>query len=291
MAEPFADRCRVSDVRHATRLARLRYRLGSRFVAPRRTTRRNRLCFGLCFGLRIASLVACLSVVLPTAALADDKFTWSITPYLWASQTKVDLTFRDEALGGDTISFGDLLDELDGAIMINAEAGRGRWSVFADLTWLETSAREQRPVFLVDSKAETTVLDTGVAWWPGGVGSELSVLAGVRYSGFDNRYRFFLGDQEVSSVRDEDDYLDALLGLRYFFDLGNRWELLTHADYSFGDSEGTWLLRATFARTVGRRGLNRFVFGYQYKEAEFVSGDLRSEFSYHGPVAGFNFRF
>jgi hypothetical protein len=203
----------------------------------------------------------------------------------------VDLTFRDQSVGGDTVSFKDLLDQVDAALMVHFEGGRGNWSLFADLTYLETSAAEQRPVFFIDSKAETTVLDTGVAWWPAGVGTELSVIAGLRYSGFDNRYRFFLGDEPVSERRDNDDYYDALLGVRYALDLGERWQLLTHGDYSFGQSEGTWLVRATFARTVGKREMNRILFGYQYKEAEFESGDLTSDFSYHGPLAAFNFRF
>jgi hypothetical protein len=30
---------------------------------------------------------------------------------------------------------------------------------------------------------------------------------------------------------------------------------------------------------------------YQYKEAEFRDGDLTTDFSFQGPMAGFNFRF
>jgi len=227
------------------------------------------------------------------AAMAGDAatFNWSVTPYLWASQTKVDLTIRDESLGGDRISFGDLLDQLDSGFMIHSEGGKGNWSVMADLTYLETSDSEQRPVFLVKSAAETTVLDMAVAYWPGGAGSSFSMLAGMRYSGFDNRYRFFLGDNEVTRARDDDDYYDVLLGLRYRFDLGERWELLTRADVSLGQSEGTWMAQAILGRTVGKRELNRILIGYQYKVAEFDSGDIRSDFTYHGPIAGFNFRF
>lgn len=243
------------------------------------------------------ALAGCLcgfALMLSTpAALGQESspIRWSVTPYLWASQTKVDLTLRDEALGGDTIEFRDLLDQLDSAFMVNFEAGRGNWSVFADLTYLETSDRQQRPVFLVDTDSETTVLDAGLAYWPNGAGTDLSLIAGLRYSGFDNRYRFYRGDTLVTKVRDGDDYSDVLLGLRYRLDLGGPWEFLTHADYSFGQSEGTWMLRANFARTVGRRELNRVLVGYQYKQAEFVSGDLRTEYAYHGPTIAFSFRF
>ena len=233
-------------------------------------------------------------LIWPThSALAQESgaFKWSITPYLWASETKVDLTLRDEALGGDRISFSDLVDQIDSAFMVNIEGGQGNWSVFSDLTYLETNDRQQRPIFRVDTDSETTVLDAGFAYWPDGVGTGLSLMAGVRYSGFDNDYRFYRNDTLVSVARDGDDYTDALLGLRYQLDFSGPWELITRADYSFGESEGTWMLRAQFARTVGRREANRIMLGYQYKQAEFVSGDLRTKYAYHGPTVGFNFRF
>jgi len=62
------------------------------------------------------------------------------------------------------------------------------------------------------------------------------------------------------------DYYDALLGIRYRFDLSGRWALLTRGDFSFGDSKGTWLVQGLFAYTVGKRQRNRIMFGYQYKE-------------------------
>ena len=79
--------------------------------------------------------------------------------------------------------------------------------------------------------------------------------------------------------------------MRYRFDLSERWALLTHADVSGGDSEGSFLLRGMFAWTVGKRQANRVLFGYQYKEAEFQDGDLTTDFSYGGPLVGFDFRF
>ena len=251
---------------------------------------------GSCKGVAGATAFVILHVIglswaLPAFAQEANEFQWSVSPYIWASQTKVDLTFRDEALGGDEVSFSDLLDQLDSGFMVHFEGGKGNWSIFADLTYLETSDAEQRPVFYVESNTETTVLDAALAYWPGGAGSSFSLIAGMRYSGFGNRYRFFLGDGEVGRVRDDNDYYDALLGLRYRFDLGHRWDLLTRADVSFGQSEGTWMVQAVFGRTVGKRNLNRILLGYQYKVAEFKSGDLVSDFSYHGPLAGFNFRF
>jgi hypothetical protein len=243
----------------------------------------------------LALLFLACSPLLVTSATADDAgyFGWSITPYVWAPTTKMDLTFRDTGIGSGEITFSDLLDVLDAALMVHVEGGKGDWSIFGDLTYLSTSETDVRAVFTIDVDGEQTFLDAAVAHWVGGVGSPLSVFAGLRYSGFDDRYDFRLTSDNslVSQQRSKSDYYDALLGLRYRFDFSDRWALLTHGDLSFGESEGTFLLRADFAYTVGKRQLNRILFGYQYKEAEFKDGDLVTDFSYNGPLAGFNFRF
>jgi hypothetical protein len=248
-------------------------------------------------GLKVFNgLCPCLVYVLcffpSSAAWAQDSdaFRWSVTPYLWATETKVDLAFRDEELGGGQISFKDLLDVLDSSFMVQVEGGRGHWSGFMDLTYLETSQTQERQVFTIDTDSEQIFLDAAVAYWPGGIESGLSVYGGLRYSSFDDRYHFHLGDETVAERRSSADYYDALIGARYRFDLSERWSLVTRADASFGDSEGTWLMSANFAYTVGSRRQNRLMFGYQYKEAEFRDGDLRTDFRYQGPTAGFNFR-
>ncbi len=216
---------------------------------------------------------------------------WSVTPYIWATDTSVDLIFRDTNIGAGDISFSDLLDVLDAAFMLHVEGGKGNWSAFGDFTFLQTSDITELMVLTIDADNEQIFLDAAVAYWPGGVGSQLNLFGGLRYTGFDDRYRFSVGGMQIAEQRTTNDYYDALLGVRYRFDLAERWQLLTHGDFSFGDSEGTFLLRANFAYIVGKRRQNRILFGYQYKEAEFRDGDLVTDFSFQGPMAGFNFRF
>jgi len=216
---------------------------------------------------------------------------WSVTPYIWATDTTVDLTIRDTNVGAGDISFGDLLDVLDAAFMLHVESGGDNWTAFGDFTYLKTSDTTERTLITTNADSEQTFMDAAIAFWPGGVGSQFNVFGGLRYTGFNDRYRFSIGGIQVSEQRSTSDYYDALLGVRYRFDLAERWELLTHGDLSFGDSEGTFLLRANFGYIVGKRRQNRILFGYQYKEAEFRNGDLVTDFSYTGPMAGFNFRF
>lgn len=246
--------------------------------------------------MRRGFAILMLSTLMPAAAAHGqemDKFGWSITPYLWATETTVDLTFRDADVGAGEISFSELLDVLDAAFMIHVEGGGGNWSAFGDLTYLKTSDSTERAAFVVDSNSKQLFFDGAVAWWPGGVGSNFSLFGGLRHSGFDDRYTFrlIINNAPVGERRSTKDYYDALVGLRYRFDLSERWALLTRADTSFGDSEGTLLVQANLAWTVGERQQNRILFGYQYKTADFRDDDLGTDFSYQGPMAGFNFRF
>mgnify|MGYP001825333670 FL=1 len=242
----------------------------------------------------VMAFSALLIALSASSALAQqgDSINWSVTPYFWASDTTLDLTVQDtEINGGVEIPFSDLLDVLDTAIQINVEGGKGNWSGFVDFTYLETSDTIDRPLINIATNSKQTFIDAAVAYWPDGTGSQLSLFGGVRYSGFDDRYDFLLGADPLVTRRSGEDYFDLLLGVRYRFDLSDRWGLLTRGDLSFGDSEGTWLVQGLFAYTVGKRQQNRILFGYQYKEAEFQDGGLNSDFSYAGPMAGFNFRF
>ena len=233
-----------------------------------------------------------LTAAVGASAQDRDSINWSVTPYIWASDTSLDLTVRDSNVGGSVdVPFNDLLDVIDTAFQIHLEGGRGQWSAFSDITIIETSDTRDRPMVTIDSKSKQTLIDAVVAYWPGGVGSPLNVFGGVRYSAFDERYTFSSEGNPIAERRSDTDYYDALVGLRYRFDFSERWALLTRGDLSFGDSEGTALVQGLFAYTVGKRRQNRILFGYQYKTAEFEDGGLTQDFTYQGPMAGFNFRF
>jgi len=175
-------------------------------------------------------VLAMLSADWLTPAMAqaqeEESFAWSVTPYLWASETRLDLTLRDGISGGDKLSFGDLLDMLDSAIMVHVEGGKGNWSMFGDLTYLDLSETDERSLITIDSNSQQTFLDAGLAYWPNGVGSNLSLVGGLRYSGFDDRYTFRVSDEIIATHRNSPDYYDAMLGMRYRFNLSERWSLL-----------------------------------------------------------------
>ncbi|EED30453.1 conserved hypothetical protein [gamma proteobacterium NOR5-3] len=248
---------------------------------------RNRLTKGF------VTLASSFCVSLGVAAQGSDDLQWSVTPYLWASTTELDLSFRDVTISPETISFRDLVDTLDAAFMVQTEVGRGNWSGFADLTYLKTSSTDARNQLSIDIDSTQVFLDAAVAYWPQGVGSSLNVFGGLRHSGFDNDFGFTaVNTDRPTAVRSSDKaYYDVLLGFRYQTPVSERWQLRTYADYAFGDSDGIFVVRGSFAYAFGKSRQNHALIGYQYKEAEFTDGDLSNAFSYYGPVAGVEFSF
>ncbi|MBO6701118.1 MAG: hypothetical protein JJ921_02180 [Pseudomonadales bacterium] len=233
-------------------------------------------------------------VLIPSRVLSqqDDSVSWSVTPYIWGSDTTLDLTVQDSGInGGVEVPFNDLLDVLDTAFQIHVEGGKGNWSGFVDLIYLETFDTIDRPLLNIDTNSDQLFVDAALVFWPEGLGSQLSFFGGLRYVGMDDQFDFQLNSDPLVARSSGDDFFDLMLGARYRFDLSERWNLLTRVDVSFGDTEGSWLVNALFGYSVGRTRQNRILFGYQHKQFELQDRGLNSDYTLSGPMAGFNFRF
>jgi len=242
------------------------------------------------------TLPACILAIvlgwqLAPAASAAEPLKWSITPYIWATDISGDLKVDGTPIGGVEIDFDDLLDTTDAGFQIFVEAGRGRWSGFADVTYLKTSDNADIDVLRLKSESESWVVDVAAAFWPAGEEGGLSLFAGMRYSSMDDDYRFLLNGSQLTKIGKSRDFTDALVGARFHYPFAERWTFLSRVDGSFGDSEGTYQLEALIRYTVGKRQQNGILFGYRYKQAKFESGRLKEDFTYKGPLVGFNFRF
>ena len=243
---------------------------------------------------RSVSLVvaALLLAAIGVPALASaDPLQWSITPYVWAPDTKVDVRANGTPVGSGKVTFNDLLDTLDAAFQLHVEAGRGEWGGLLDITSLDTSDNTSFGPIRIDTESTMEVIDAAAVWWPEEADGKLSMLMGVRESVYDDKFKFRLAGTPVGNIRSDNDYTDVLVGVRYRWDIAPRWQFSSYGDYSFGDSEGTWQLRGLFRYAIGAKQRYGIVFGYQYKEAEFKDGSLKTKFEYYGPIAGFESRF
>ena len=241
--------------------------------------------FGLILSLLLPGLL-CLDTA------AAEPLRWSVTPYVWATDTTVDFTADGTPIGGAKVTFSDLVDQTDTSFQIHVEAGRGRFSGFTDLTYLDTSdGLDVGGGVRIETDSEQVIMDLALAFWPGGEEKGLSFIGGVRYTGLDDKHQFKLMGAPVGTLRSDRSFTDLLLGVRYVYPFGGHWSLGTRGDVSFGDSEGTFQLQATLRYAVGKKRTHGILFGYRYKEAEFEDGGLVEDYEYKGALAAFNFRF
>lgn len=248
--------------------------------------------------LRRAALGAslCLAVASPLARADDDesdRWHWMVAPYVWAADISTDLQVRQPPPGGfvaDT-QFDGIVDDIDGAFQIHAEAKRDRFGIFTDFTYLGLASGTERPRFNTQSDLDLRLFELAGIW---SVGSDprtgLDVFAGLRYIDLDLTVRFDPTNPlfNDSSFKSGETYSDFMLGARYTWALSDRWELILRGDGSFGETEGTWNASAvaTYRMTHGQ-----WMFGYRYLTGELKAGDSSVDVTMAGPMIGYGFNF
>ena len=174
----------------------------------------QRLTTGLAF-----VLCCFLAIALPAKAETGsdpERWVFAGAAYLWAAGVEGTDAAGDEI----DVSFTDLLDDLDGAIMGIVSAQKGRWTLIADFLYLsihqETSSTANLigiPVKLdVDVKLKGFVSTFGVAYRviDGDVAS-LDLLAGARYFKLDLDFDADVGASKIK-YSDSEDVLDGIIG-------------------------------------------------------------------------------
>jgi hypothetical protein len=243
-----------------------------------------------------------LSLGLPLAQAASDPASgdsWRFggDVYLWGA-----------GLGGATsagddidISFDDLLDNLDMALMGSLAARKGKLSLIADVIYLDVSDSTSSTANLIN---RPVTADLGVklkSWIVTAIGAykivetdstRLNLLAGARYLYLDADLDFRIVSagpfgpwQEKYS--DSGHVWDGIVGLRGSTELSDKWYLNYHFDVGAGDSALTWQALAGFNYRFSNVDA---AFGYRYLKWE-LDNDAFNDLDVSGPFAGVRFSF
>ena len=88
--------------------------------------------------------------------------------------------------GSTDVSFGDIIDKLDGALQIHAEGQGDSFGAFADLTYLGVSDSNERPRLRTETDVDTVLFELAAVWSPGEERFRgVDVFAGLRYLDVD----------------------------------------------------------------------------------------------------------
>ena len=239
----------------------------------------------------------------PAESAVAQEWEWAVAPYVWASDTSVDVFVNNDPVFGADLSFSDLLDTLDMGFQLHVEGRRDKFGFFLDLTYLdvgETTTTPANPPLtggtVIDTDIDLTMIEAGGTYWPSGESQGLNLLLGVRVIdlGVD---LIITPPAPLPSTRVQSSVTltDGFAGLRYVAPLGQRWILTLRGDAGAGDSDLTWNASAILGYQFGKNNRYNMLLGYRHLVIEFednVDGvRVEVEQTMSGPEVGFAFRF
>lgn len=237
----------------------------------------------------IPAVVLC--VLWSSACLAQDDTEFFLTPYVWAISldTQIDNALLSGPISLDT-SFGDILDNLDGAFLLAFKAQRGRWALSSDGALLKVSPESDAVLLDRDTEVKSRLWD-----------------AVARYEVLEDRFELGAGirwvDMDVdattssSAVPDPNldaDYLDFIVAAQYEADLSERWRMLVGGDVSLGgDTDGMWM--GQFLLEYEWTETRSVLFGYRRLELDLNGtgrlGETSTDIDIDGLGVGLRFQF
>lgn len=235
--------------------------------------------------------------------------TWAlIAPYGWLSAMNGTVTINNTTLPID-LSLSDLIDimknDLRGAAMIHAEAGRGRFGFILDGMLVSAASSQTRGPLTANVQVDQTFLeflnfyrlvdasDTEVPW-------TVDVLGGARYYDLDVNGQFILGNIITFNRGQTNNWVDLVVGVRSAVALTESLEAFGRFDVGgFGigtSSDPAWNVQGGLKYQVAWcEGLS-LVSGYKYLAIdEDHSPGSPDAFGFHvemfGPFAAIAYEF
>jgi hypothetical protein len=250
------------------------------------------------------------------AGQAGPPWELSVTPYLWATALKGDVGVGKTETNVDA-SFKDVWDNLNGALMLEAELRKGRFGLISDTIYanLEDNAAAAEDRLKVDATANMLIQSLAGTYRAGtwqladfGSAGPLAVTvdpyAGFRYTylNAELKGKLDLPDLGVSARRtaeQDEHWVDPIVGLRTVWTLGERWSLVLAGDVG-GVSTSDQYSAEAFGLVGYRFGLfgegnANLLAGYRVLKQKYEDGDGRSRFDWdmtiHGPIVGLKITF
>ena len=229
---------------------------------------------------------------------ADYPSGWSfqLTPYAWLAGLKGDVAVRS---GLPTVpvdaSFSDILENTDIALMLAAEARRGRMGLVTDLVYLGASADGDTPGPLFGAaRAEVdTLFATVSAFYRAFAGEAVTVdaLAGARIWYVDLELELDPGRLPGRTTQGNEVWADPVVGLRWNAQLGRGFFVAGAADIGGFDvgADFTWQLLGTLGYRVNDWLSVRA--GYRHLEVDYEHDGFVFDVEMSGPIMGASFRF
>jgi hypothetical protein len=247
------------------------------------------------------------SMMMPSSAFAEEPWT-EFRFYIFATEITGDAQLGNVSSDVD-VSFNEILTHLDLGFMGTVEHRRAEWSFIVDIAYLKVSDDHSRtvgpgvgPGIEIDLEAELaqTVIEgfAGYRFHENAYDSSdlgIDVLFGARHTALDIDISLdgSLASSSASGSRDrEEDWVDAVIGVRFQNDFRNGWGSSVWLDVGDGSDSSSYQGLAIANYTANAW---RFFGGWRLLHLEYETGSGTSKFGvdldYNGPVGGVSYRF
>jgi opacity protein-like surface antigen len=247
-----------------------------------------------CISRVLAAIVIMSAGTLATPAAAQQPETpgWQFTfiPYVWASAFQGRIGVGPAVTDVD-LSFGDIIDHADFALMGVFEARKERWIALVDGFYVGLSAdttasiptgttlRLDQDQVMVQPAVGYTLL---VRPWGG-----LDALGGIRYWHVSTTLSATGVGQATRSA--SKGWVDGAVGARLRYSPGPRWHLFALGDVGAGGSDLTWQASGGVGFDVA--SCCTILAGYRHLDVDYESDGFVNDTYMSGPDLGFGFRF
>ncbi|WP_232520748.1 hypothetical protein [Rhodobacter sp. CZR27] len=242
-----------------------------------------------------ASVLLCLSAGAAVAQTADEP-RLILSGYLFASA----LTGRASSFEGLPpadldLSFGDVLEDLEGGIMGAADYRFGGWSLLGDLMLTQVRPGGTLPGPLASNlelrQRSATLQATLLREILATPVLSVDLGAGLRYWHLDNKVSSNSEALDYRTASQDRDWVDPVLAARLRARLDEAWSLTLVADHGFSGvgSDETWQLIGTLDyRWTERLSLR---MGYRVLSTDLRDDGFVYDVTMRGPVIGLSYRF
>jgi len=221
---------------------------------------------------------------------SNDGWQYHGSLYLWAA----DIDIQDPDGENDTISFNDIVKNLEMVLMGGLGGRKDKLGFQIDAIYLDVSDQDESTVIpglltLTEVELTTTIL-TPMATYRVVEDGQLSLdlLGGARYLHMDLTLKF----DEISSTNDDANIFDGIVGFRGDIKLNKDWHLPFYYDIGKGDTELTY---QAFAGINYKYSSFDLAAGYRYLKFKFDDdedfGNVLNHLIIKGPLIGVKYWF
>ncbi len=214
---------------------------------------------------------------------SPDDWQFAIELYGWGASIG-----GKSATGSDAdINLDDILDSLEFAFMGAIGARKGKWSLAADVMYMDAAssaaiapgvtASVDLTAWIITPVVGYNLVDTGK--------SRLDILGGARYLYMKADLRV---DALGARAEDSGSNWDAIIGARGAVDLTEKWHLFGYLDIGAGDSDLTWQAMAGIGYKFKWFHVNAV---YRYLKWDFDDNAALDKLDISGPALGIKFVF